>query len=91
MAGSRLVINSSSFREVEMQETLAKKFAACGIDPERLDIGYHSPPWDVMRKIEARGVIETAHRALESCSQICRYAVRIGQAERDPAQDLKGA
>jgi integrase len=45
---------------------------------------------DVLRKIEARGVIETAHRAHETCSQVFRYAVGAGKAASDPARDLKG-
>lgn len=45
---------------------------------------------DVLRKIEARGVIETAHRAHETCSQVFRYAVGAGLAASDPARDLKG-
>ncbi len=45
---------------------------------------------DVLRKIEARGVIETAHRAHESCSQVFRYAVGKGLVASDPARDLKG-
>jgi integrase len=45
---------------------------------------------DVLRKIEARGVIETAHRAHETCSQVFRYAVGAGKATSDPARDLKG-
>ena len=44
----------------------------------------------VLRRIEARGVIETAHRAHESCSQVFRYAVGAGLAQSDPARDLKG-
>ena len=44
----------------------------------------------VLRKIEARGVIETAHRTHESCSQVFRYAVGKGLAISDPARDLKG-
>ena len=44
----------------------------------------------VLRKIEARGVIETAHRAHESCSQVFRYAVGKGLVASDPARDLKG-
>ncbi len=44
----------------------------------------------VLRKIEARGVIETAHRAHETCSQVFRYAVGAGKAASDPARDLKG-
>lgn len=46
---------------------------------------------EVLRRIESRGVIETAHRALESCGQIFRYAVAIGRAPSNPARDLKDA
>ncbi|MBK9237075.1 MAG: hypothetical protein IPO19_14170 [Rhodoferax sp.] len=35
-----------------MQEYLAERFAQHGIDRARLDIGYHSPPWDVLRQID---------------------------------------
>jgi integrase len=45
----------------------------------------------VLRRIESRGALETAHRALQNCGQIFRYAVATGRAERDPARDLKGA
>lgn len=45
----------------------------------------------VIRKIEARGALETAHRALACCGQVFRYAVATGRAERDPTGDLRGA
>lgn len=45
----------------------------------------------VVRRIENRGALETAHRALAECSRIFRYAVACGLAERDPSGDLKGA
>ena len=45
----------------------------------------------VIRRIEGRGVLETAHRALATCGQIFRYAVATGRAERDPSPDLRGA
>jgi integrase len=45
----------------------------------------------VMRRIEGRGVLETAHRALANCGQVFRYAVATGRAERDPSGDLRGA
>jgi len=45
----------------------------------------------VVRKIEKRGALETAHRALSNCGQVFRYAVATGRAERDPAGDLRGA
>jgi integrase len=44
-----------------------------------------------IRRIEARGAIETAHRALQACGQVFRYAIATGRAERDPAPDLRGA
>jgi integrase len=45
----------------------------------------------VLRRIEERGTLETAHRAKQNFSQIFRYAVATGRAERDPAQDLRGS
>jgi len=46
---------------------------------------------DVIRRIEQRGALETAHRALGNCGQVFRYAVATGRAGRDPTSDLKGA
>ena len=46
---------------------------------------------DVIRRIEQRGALETAHRALGNCGQVFRYAVATGRAERDPSGDLRGA
>ena len=45
----------------------------------------------VIRRIESRGALETAHRALANCGQVFRYAVATGRAERDPSGDLRGA
>jgi len=45
----------------------------------------------VLRKIEARGHVETAHRVKQICGQIFRYAIATGRTARDPAADLKGA
>lgn len=46
---------------------------------------------EVVRRIERRGVLETAHRALATCGQVFRYAVATGRAERDVTADLRGA
>lgn len=46
---------------------------------------------EVLRRIEARGVIETAHRALENCSQVFRYGVATSRTTANPARDLKDA
>jgi integrase len=45
----------------------------------------------VIRRIESRGAIETAHRALSNCGQVWRYAIATGRAERDLSADLRGA
>ncbi|MHB8848161.1 MAG: tyrosine-type recombinase/integrase [Burkholderiales bacterium] len=45
----------------------------------------------VVQKIEKRGAIETAHRALASCGQVFRFGIATGRAERDPTGDLRGA
>jgi protein O-GlcNAc transferase len=50
--GSRLVIDSSSYRDATMHAALVAKFTAHGIGPERLQIGFHTPPWDVLRGID---------------------------------------
>ncbi|HCC54224.1 MAG TPA: integrase [Desulfobulbaceae bacterium] len=44
-----------------------------------------------LRRIEAKGTLETAHRTQQNCGQVFRYAVATGRAERDPSGDLRGA
>ncbi len=45
----------------------------------------------VFRRVEERGAIETAHRTKQNCSQVFRYAVATGRADRDPTIELRGA
>ena len=45
----------------------------------------------VLRRIEAKGTLDTAHRTKQNCGQVLRYAVATGRAERDPSADLRGA
>jgi integrase len=45
----------------------------------------------ILRRIESRGANETAHRALQVCGRVFRYAIATGRAERDPSRDLSGA
>lgn len=45
----------------------------------------------VLRRIEEDGSVDTAHRSRSLLSQVFRYALQTGRAERDPAADLKGA
>jgi integrase len=90
--------------DVISREWLAKKTQDKSDRPQRLL--NHLIPWlgkmpidaikpkDVLaclRRLEERGVIETAHRTLRVCSQVFRYAVATGRVERDITQDLRGA
>lgn len=45
----------------------------------------------VLRRIEKRSAVDTAHRIMQNCSQIFRYAIATGRAQRDIAADLRGA
>lgn len=44
-----------------------------------------------LRKIEAAGNHETAHRAKQRFGEVLRYAIATGRAERDITADLRGA
>ena len=46
---------------------------------------------EVIKRIEKLGILETAHRALQTCGQVFRYGVQTGRAIRDVTADLKGA
>ncbi len=46
---------------------------------------------EVLRRVEARGAIETAHRAKDACGQVFRYGIASGQCQRNPAADLRDA
>jgi integrase len=45
----------------------------------------------VLKRIEARGKHETAHRVRSECGNVFRYAVATGRAEQDPTIHLRGA
>lgn len=45
----------------------------------------------VLRRIETRGALDTAHRVHQNCGKVFRYAVATGRAQRDPSGDLRGA
>lgn len=44
----------------------------------------------VLREIESRGAVETAHRTKYDISQVIRYAIQTGRAENNPADHLVG-
>jgi integrase len=45
----------------------------------------------MVNRIVDRGAVESAHRVLQNCGQVLRYAIATGRAERNPAADLRGA
>jgi len=46
---------------------------------------------EVLRRIEARGAISTAHRIKQIIGQVFRYAIASGRASKDPSTNLRGA
>jgi integrase len=44
-----------------------------------------------LKKVEKRGVIETARRLRQTCGQVFRYAIATGRAKEDPSPALRGA
>jgi integrase len=44
-----------------------------------------------LRRVTARGAIETAHRLKDACGQVFRYGIAIGACTRNPAADLRDA
>jgi len=45
----------------------------------------------VLRRVEARGAIETAHRIKDACGQVFRYGIAAGYCARNPAADIRDA
>lgn len=45
----------------------------------------------VARRLETRGLVDAAHRSMQLCGQIMRFAVAEGLVSRDPVGDLRGA
>jgi integrase len=46
---------------------------------------------DMLRAVEAKGVLDTTHRVMQTCGQIFMYAIATGRALRNPIPDLRGA
>ncbi len=46
---------------------------------------------EVIRRIEKRGVHDTAHTVKQTSGQVFRYGIQTGRCERDPCLDLTGA
>lgn len=106
LATLELVSNTFEAVANEHLALRAKKLSAGSAKRERRLIEKDLAPWighlpiasitakdvlEALRKIESRGAVETAHRARLLASQVFRYAIASGRAERNPADDVKGA
>lgn len=45
----------------------------------------------MLRRVEKRGALESAHRIQQNCGQVMRYAIATGRASRNPVAEFKGA
>ena len=52
VSNSKLIINSSDFNHYKNRRMIISKFKEYEVDSNRLEIGYQSPPWDIMRQID---------------------------------------
>ncbi len=46
---------------------------------------------EALRRVEARGALDTARRVRQYFGQVFRYAIATSRAKRDPSADLRGA
>ena len=49
---SRLIVDSKSYADAPTRDALIMQFEALGVERQRLQIGHHSPPWDLLRTID---------------------------------------
>ncbi|HEY6510844.1 MAG TPA: tetratricopeptide repeat protein, partial [Burkholderiaceae bacterium] len=49
---SRLVVDSRNYVDAAICGELRARFAAHRIDPSRLELGFHTPPWSVLREAD---------------------------------------
>lgn len=45
----------------------------------------------VLRLVEKRGILDTAHTLKQNAGQVFRYGIQTGRCERNPAEDVTGA
>ncbi|CAN7645524.1 tetratricopeptide repeat protein [Acidovorax sp. LjRoot118] len=50
--GSRLVLDCKNMQDAGFARRIEARFAALGIDASRIECGFHSPPWDVLRQVD---------------------------------------
>jgi integrase len=87
--GKFLLDKSDSYRDKMLANFERDVFPWIG----KIDVNILKAPelLTVLRRIEGRGALETAHRTRSACSQVLRYSVATGRAEKNCASDLIGA
>lgn len=50
--GARLVLDSKNMLDANFARRIQAKFAALGVAGERIECGFHSPPWDLLRQAD---------------------------------------
>jgi integrase len=84
---SKRIVESTAIRTLNMLETdifpvIGNRPVCEIITPELLF---------VIRKVESRGAVETAHRIAQRCNAIFRFAAQTGISDNNPAANLAGA
>ena len=82
--------------EAKADATIAKTewllgFANCGFGSRPISEISAADVLAVLRKVEARGRLESARRLRAIIGQVFRYAIATGRAENDPSGALRGA
>ncbi|PQZ60342.1 hypothetical protein CQ050_26615 [Achromobacter sp. MYb9] len=49
---AKLVVDSRSYFSAGLREDLVQRFALHGVDAKQLEVGFHTPPWDVLRNAD---------------------------------------
>ena len=49
---SRLIIDSADLKFPELRNEIMEKFETLGVNKNRLELGFNSPPWDLLREID---------------------------------------
>ena len=81
----------AAITQLKITRSLVKDVFPFIVNMAMSTIGLRDVLEKVVRRIEARGAIETAHRVKQNIGQIFRYAVVSELADRDVTSDLKEA
>jgi|UPI0003714B47 integrase len=91
---------------LELLEKKAATLSPSTIESNRHNLQRHVFPWlgsalledvtapavlSLLRRIESRGAMETAHKVRGLCGQVMRYGVATGRITSNPIRDLAGA